>query len=115
MIFDSKRLVPYYKNTLEPLTHDSKVIGAIIQANVKATPSESGDGKPHAILYQEGNTKLQITFVPIKQARAETLTQEGDNSIVLTIPAVGNPTVITKQGDGIVENAKYELMFVSLV
>lgn len=68
-----------------------------VQADVKTDLSEPGDGKPAVVLYQEGNTSRQITFIPIEEARAQQLKQRGNEITLIKIPAGGSGTTLETQ------------------
>ena len=89
----------YYGDTLKPLTQANEALGVKVQADVKNNPTDTGDGQPSVIFYQQGINSVQITVIPVNAARAETLKQNGNNLTLIRIPAEGTPIVETKQGD----------------
>lgn len=89
----------YYKDTLKPFSINSQQKGVQVQADVKTQINEHGDGKPSAIIYQEGKTSIQITVIPIEAPRALPLKQSTDDITVITIPAGGTPLVKTEKAD----------------
>jgi len=89
----------YYKDTLKPFSINGQQKGVQVQADVKTQINEAGDGKPSAIIYQEGKTSIQITVIPIEAPRALPLKQSTDDITVITIPAGGTPLVKTEKAD----------------
>jgi hypothetical protein len=89
----------YYGDTLKPLTPANKALGVKVQADVKNNPTDTGDGQPSVIFYQQGITSVHITVIPVNEARAESLRQNGNNFTLIQIPVGKTPIVETKQGD----------------
>lgn len=88
----------YYANTLKPLSISGKNKGSIVQANITLNPNEKD--KPCLLIYQEGNTSVQITAVLLAAAKTESLQQSPDRKvIVITLPAAGQPTITTREAD----------------
>jgi hypothetical protein len=84
---------------LKPLTQANEALGVKVQADVKNNPTDTGDGQPSVIFYQQGINSVQITVIPVNAARAETLKQNGNNFTLIQIPVGKTPIVETKQGD----------------
>ncbi|MFK0731880.1 MAG: protein kinase [Gloeotrichia echinulata GP01] len=87
----------YYGNTLKSVNVNGKNVGLQVEADVKTNLSEPGDGKPAIVLYQQGNTSTQITFIPIEEARAQQLKQRGNEITLIKIPAGGSGTTVETQ------------------
>ncbi|MFM6024030.1 MAG: hypothetical protein ACKPER_14075, partial [Dolichospermum sp.] len=87
----------YYGNTLKSVNVNGKNVGLQVQADVKTNLSEPGDGKPAIVLYQQGNTSTQITFISIEEARAQQLKQRGNEITLIKIPAGGSGTTVETQ------------------
>lgn len=87
----------YYGNTLKSVNVNGKNVGLQVEADVKTNLSQPGDGKPAIVLYQEGKTSIQITFIPIEEARTQQLKQRGNQITLIKIPAGGSGTTVETQ------------------
>jgi serine/threonine protein kinase len=89
----------YYRNTLKSVNVNGKNVGLQVQADVTTNSSEPRDGKPAVVLYQEGEVSIQITVIPIEEARAQQLKQKGNEITLIEIPAGGLREVETQQAN----------------